>query len=447
MGTTTKGAKLSIGTKAGFGVCDLGGNLFFTAMGFWALNYLTDTVALPAAAAGLAIMIGKIWDAVTDPMMGYLSDRTKTRLGRRRPYILIGAIPLGVAMWFFFSNPHISNVTALTVWATAALCFLNTMYTIVNIPYSSLTPELTQDYHERTSLNGWRFTFALFGTVLGAAIVLPIVSSFPNRSEGFSAAGLFMGAVMAVTALVTFFSVKEPAHETREIPKENILATYAAVFRNKAFVTLILAYALNIVAINFVQGSLVYYFKYVFEKESMTTIAMIALLFVAIITIPISIPVSKKIGKRAAYQIGFAVLALACLAIFVWGHGFGMTFVFVMMGIAGVGLGFSFVAPWAMVPDTIEWDAHHTGNRKEGAYYGMWTFISKLGQALSIGFSGLILSRSGYVADAVQSAASILAIRVLVGLLPSIVFAAGVAMMASYPITEKVYREILSGKD
>lgn len=447
MSTPTKGSKLSIGTKAGFGVCDLGGNLFFTAMGFWALNYLTDTVALPAAAAGLAIMIGKIWDAVTDPMMGFISDRTKTRFGRRRPYIIGGAVPLGISMWFFFTNPHIENATLLTVWATAALCFLNTMYTIVNIPYSALTPELTQDYHERTSLNGWRFTFALVGTVLGAAVVLPIVSSFANRSAGFSAAGLFMGAVMTVTALITFFSVKEPSHETREIPKESLIATYGAVFKNKAYVTLILSYALNILAINFVQGALVYYFKYVFQAESMTTIAMVALLFVAILTIPVSIPVSKKIGKRAAYQIGFGILAAACLAIFVAGHALGMTAVFIMMGIAGVGLGFSFVAPWAMVPDTIEWDAHHTGNRKEGAYYGMWTFISKLGQALSIGLSGLILSNSGYIADAVQSASSIFAIRILVGLLPSIVFAAGFFVMASYPITEKLYREILEGKE
>lgn len=446
MSETAKSDRLSLGTKAGFGIGDLGGNLFFTAMGFWALNYLTDTVALPAAAAGLAIMIGKIWDAVTDPMMGYISDRTKTRFGRRRPYILGGAVPLGIAMWFFFTNPHITDKTLLTVWATLALCFLNTMYTIVNIPYSALTPELTQDYHERTRLNGWRFTFALVGTVLGAAVVLPIVSSFGDRSTGFSAAGLFMGAVMVVTSLITFFSVREPGHETREIPKESIISTYTAVFKNKAYVTLILSYALNILAINFVQGALVYYFKYVFMQEAMTTIAMVALLFVAILTIPVSIPVSKKIGKRGAYQIGFGILAAACFAIFIAGHALGMIFVFVMMGIAGIGLGFSFVAPWAMVPDTIEWDAHHTGNRKEGAYYGMWTFISKLGQALSIGLSGLILSSSGYIADSIQSASSLFAIRLLVGLLPAIIFGAGVFVMASYPITEKVYHEILKGE-
>lgn len=113
--------RLPLRTKLGFGICDLGGNLFFTAMGFWSLNYLTDVVALPAAAAGLAVMISKLWDAVTDPMMGFISDRTRTKLGRRRPYMLWGALPLLFSMWFFFTKPDISGVVALTVWATLAL--------------------------------------------------------------------------------------------------------------------------------------------------------------------------------------------------------------------------------------------------------------------------------------------------------------------------------------
>src|SRR5512145_3024310 len=158
--------RLSVGTKLGYGICDLGGNLFFTAMGFWSLYYLTDTVGIPAAAAGFAVMIGKIWDAATDPMMGFLSDRTRSRWGKRRPYLLFGAVPLFLCMWFFFTNPRIADPTLATIWAAVALCLLNTAYTVVNIPYGSLTPELTTDYHERSSLNGFRFGSASFGTLL-----------------------------------------------------------------------------------------------------------------------------------------------------------------------------------------------------------------------------------------------------------------------------------------
>jgi glycoside/pentoside/hexuronide:cation symporter, GPH family len=437
--------KLSLKTKAGFGVCDLGGNLLFTAMGFWALNYLTDTVGLTAAAAGFAIMIGKIWDAVTDPVMGYISDRTRSRFGRRRPYILLGAIPLGLSMWFFFTNPGFGNPVALLVWATVALCMLNTTLTIVNIPYSALTPELTSNYNEQTILNSWRFGFAIIGTILGAAIVLPTVQSFPTRSAGFSAAGLIMGSIMALTALITFATVREPGHETKELPTTGLLQTYLSVFRNKAFVILIITYALNILAINFLQGILVYYFKYIYHAEAKTTGAMVILLCIAMAVIPLSIPLSKKIGKKATYQAGFSLLSLTCFVLYFAGHRLGINFFYIMMGLAGVGLGLAYVAPWAMVPDTIEWDAVKTGNRKEGSYYGMWTFISKLGQALSIATSGFILGRSGYIADAEQTATAIGAIRLLLGPIPGIVFLAAIAVLCAYPITEKVYNELMSG--
>ena len=416
-------------------------------MGFWSLNYITDTVGLSAAAAGIAIMIGKLWDAFVDPFIGFASDRAKSRYGRRRVFILYGSVPVGLIMWYFFTNPHIENPGLLAIWTAVTLCLLNTAYSLVNIPYSSLTPEITQDYNERTSLNSFRFGFAVIGTILGAAIVLPIVTAFPNRSAGFSAAGLTMGAVMIVTALITFFSVKEPKHEKSEIPSEGFLTTYLAVFKNRAFVILFVTYACNLIAINFVQGILVYYFKYIYLAENMTTIAMVILLLIAMICIPISVPISKKIGKRTTYQIGLGLIALACVAIFLFAHILGLKFFFGTMLFAGIGLGLTFVAPWAMVPDTVEWDAVNTGNRKEGAYYGMWTFLSKCGQALAIGLSGLILSWNGYVAEAVQSPAAIFAIRLLIGPIPAVVFALAVLVLFFYPITEKVYNEMMKKRN
>jgi len=444
---TENSCKLSVGTKAGFGICDLGGNLFFTAMGFWSLNYLTDTVALSAASAGLAIMIGKFWDAVTDPMMGFISDRTRTKMGRRRPYLLFGSVPLGLSMWYFFTRPAITDPVALTVWAAIALCVLNTAYTVVNIPYSALTPELTKDYHERTSLNSYRFGFAVLGTILGAAIVLPIVTAFPDRSSGFSAAGAVMGIAMTVTALVTFFSVRENDHSKEPLPTEGFFETYLSVFKNRAFVILLFTYALNVLALNFLQGILVYYFKYLYNAEGMTTIAMVILLLVAMVCIPISVPVSRRFGKRLTYQAGFGILAAVCTVLYLFGHVLGINFFFAMMFFGGLGLGLTYVAPWAMVPDTIEWDALRSGNRNEGAYYGMWTFVSKSGQALSIGLSGLILSSSGYVADAVQNAGAKSAIRLLLGPFPAIVFLGGMALLAFYPITEKKYNEMMEGRN
>ncbi|MDR1802492.1 MAG: MFS transporter, partial [Treponema sp.] len=160
--------KLTVKQKLGFGIFDLGGNMLFTLMSFWALKYLTDTVGIAAVWAGTAVMIGKAWDAVTDPMMGFISDRTLSRWGRRRIYLLFGALPMLLTMIFFFTAPTYLSVSTHIVWAIAALMLLNTASTIINVPYASLTPELTSDYHEQSSLNGYRFGCAVFGTIAGA---------------------------------------------------------------------------------------------------------------------------------------------------------------------------------------------------------------------------------------------------------------------------------------
>ncbi len=438
--------KLSLGTKLGFGVGDLGGNLFFTAMGFWSLNYLTDTAGIAAAAAGLAIMIGKIWDAVTDPMMGFISDRTRTRWGRRRPYLLFGAIPLFLSMWYFFSAPTFNSNIGGVIWAALALCLLNTAYTVVNIPYGALTPELTKDYKERTSLNGFRFSFAVIGTILGAAIVLPIVNlAGGDKHLGFSIVGLAFGLVMAVTILITFFSVREPDHSRTPVPTEGFFATFLAVFKDKTYVRLLLVYACNLTGITFVQTILVYYFKYLYRNEGMTTMAMIALLVTAMVFVPISVAIAKKIGKKRTYQLALGILAVSCMTIFALGHILGMYFTIGVMVFAGIGVGLGYVPPFAMLPDVVEVDAVATGKRKEGAYYGMWTFTSKIGVALAPALTVLFLGLSGFMADREQSQATLTAIRLIIGPIPSVIFVIGIILVNKYKLDEKTYNQIIAG--
>ena len=206
--------KLSVGTKVGYGVADFGGNLFFTATAFVLMNYLTDTVGLSAALAGIALMVGRIWDAFYDPIIGFLSDRTKTKMGRRRPFMLGGAIPLFIAMIIMFTNPSLvigSGISqaVLFLYTMIVYIILCTAYSTVNIPYSSLGPELTTDYNERTSLNGYRFAFAGIGTLMGAALALPIVAMAPDKNLGFVLMGTIFGAVLLVSTLTTVFSVRE----------------------------------------------------------------------------------------------------------------------------------------------------------------------------------------------------------------------------------------------
>jgi GPH family glycoside/pentoside/hexuronide:cation symporter len=460
------GKKLTVGQKLGFGIFDLGGNMLFTLMGFWCLNYLTDVAGLTAALAGTALMIGKLWDAVTDPLMGYISDRTITPLGRRRPYLLAGAIPMMLTMWLFFTAPSPQSSLSLMLWAALCLMLVNTASTVINIPYSSLTPELTDDYHERTSLNGYRFGCAVFGTIAGAAAVLPLAGAFGGGKGGWSLVGLILGAVMALVTLITFFGTKEKQHTREDIPKEGLITTYAAVFNNRPYVILFLTYALHITAVTFLQSILVYYVEYLYPakfvmqvrnfpfigspaaaeaalRETLTTLAMLVLLVTAMLFIPVSVAVSKHIGKKRTYQICFAVIGTACIVVSAAGHLLSAPLFLLLLVWAGVGVGFSYVAPFAMVPDTVEYDAVKTGERKEGAYYGMWTFISKAGTALSVFLSGLILNLGGYVPNAVQGPGAKLAIRLIIGPIPALIFLGAFVLIWFYPLDEKTYKKMM----
>ncbi len=434
---------MSIRSKIGYGVCDLGGNLFFTAIGLWLMIYLTDTVGIAAGFAGIVVAIGKIWDAITDPIAGFLSDRTRTRWGRRRPWILFGSFPLFVTMVIMFTNPGFSSQAALFAWGVIAFCLLNTAYTAVNIPYNSLTPELTQDYHERTSLNGFRFGFAVVGTLLGAGMALPIVGLFKTKSTGFMAMGIIFGAVMLITALITFFSVREPETEREPLTK-GFFETYRKVFRNRPYLLILGAYALHVTGLTIVMSVAAYYFKYIHNNEQMTTTAMLVLLVTAFVFIPVSVILSKKFGKKIVYGTGMLIFAANVMVMFFLGHLYPVSFSIALMFTSGLGLGFTYVMPWAMVPDAVEYDYLLSGERTEGAFYGIWTFGIKIGQAIALAITGAVLSLAGYVPDAVQTTGSQLGIRLLVGPITAVIFVAGVVVLYLYPINEKRYNEILA---
>jgi len=440
--------KLSAGTKVSYGIYDFGGNLFMTATSFVLLNYLTDTVGLAAALAGIALMVGRIWDAFYDPVIGYISDRTVTRMGRRRPFMLAGIIPVVIAMVVMFTNPALVagagiSQTTLFIYVMVVYLILCTAYSTVNIPYSSLAPELTSDYHERSSLNGYRFGFAAVGTLLGAGLALPIVAMASNKSLGFLLMGVIFAAVMLVSALITIFSVKEPP-VLKPAKTMGFFETYAHVFKNGPFVIVLIAYILNLIAITVASAIVIYYFKYILGAESSTTWAMLTLIGTAIIFIPVSVVLSKKLGKKLVYGVGLVLMALMLMALFFWGQSQGVTFTLVIMFFMGIGFGFTYAMPYAIVADAIEYDYSLTGERREGAFFGFWTWGFKIGQALAIFLMGVTLEAMGYVANLMpQSESAQLGIRLFMGPISAGIFIISAVVLYFYPITEKRYKEIL----
>jgi GPH family glycoside/pentoside/hexuronide:cation symporter len=399
-------------------------------------------------------MIGKAWDAVTDPMMGFISDRTLSRWGRRRVYLLFGSVPMCLTMVFFFTAPVYLPQSMYVLWAILALMLLNTASTIINVPYSSLTPELTSDYHEQSTLNGYRLGCAVFGTIAGAGAVQPLVQIFamPGAADplldqrGFSMMGFILGAVMMIVTFLTFLGTKEKQYRKEDLPTEGFFATFKVVFKNKPYVLLLLTYALHMTGISFLTTILAYYTENILNRPDITTIVLVLLLVTAMLFIPVSVLVSKKIGKKMTYQICFVIIASACGTIFFLGHRMPVEFFYFVMVYAGIGVGFSYVAPFAMVPDVIEYEASKTGSRNEGAYYGMWTFISKLGTALALFVSGNVLTLGGYISHAgegtvLQPPSVFGAIRTIIGPIPMVVLAAAILVIQFYPLDKKEYRE------
>ena len=438
--------KISLRTKLGFGVCDLGGNLFFTLIGFYLLFFLTDVVKLGAGLAGVALMIGKIWDAVTDPMVGYASDRTRSKWGRRRPYIFWGAITLFFAMIVMFTNPGIfGSLTqrGLFIWAALAYCLLNTAYTLINIPYGALLPELTPDYDQRTVLTGYRMTFAVVGTFIGAGAVLPIAGAFGSADIGWAVMGGATGAVMTVTGLLTFWAIREP--ERHVFPEHvNFIGTYWKALKDRIFLLALLPWIFHITGVTIIQTALLYYFRYIYQDEGMFTLALVFLLTSCVIFIPVWVAISKRIGKKLSYNIGMAIFAVTVMVFFFLGHILGPTFSFVVMAVAGIGFATQYVMPHAIVPDVVEHDYAENGVRREGVYYGLWTFTSKLGTALALLLSGWVLKLFGYVPEIAQTDLAKFGIRLLIGPVPAALFVAGIVILSFYPINQEFYEGILA---
>jgi len=440
--------KLSVGLKLGYGVADFGGQLFFTATSFVLLNYLTDTVGLAAALAGIALMIGRIWDAFYDPIIGYVSDRTVNKMGRRRPFMLAGSVPFFIAMVVMFTNPALLvgagiSQTTLFIYVMVVYLILCTAYSTVNIPYYSLAPELTTDYNERTSLNGYRSGFAAVGTLLGAGLALPIVAMAPDKNMGFILMGLIFGSVVLVSMLTTVFTVREPA-KLKPAQTMGLVKTYTEVFKNKPFNIILLAYICHIIAITIASAIVIYYFKYVLGAESDTTYAMLILIVTALLFIPVSVWLSKKVGKKLVYGMGFISMALGLIVLFFFGQIYGVTFTLVVMCFMGMGMGFTYAIPYAIVADAIEYDYLRTGERREGAFFGVWTWAYKIGQALAVFAMGLTLSAMGYVPNLIpQPEIAQLGIRLFFGPIAAAIFVLGAIILYFYPITEKRYKEIL----
>jgi GPH family glycoside/pentoside/hexuronide:cation symporter len=439
--------KLSLGTKFQYGLADLGFALITSAMQFFLLFYYTDVAGINPALAGAALMVGKLtWDALNDPLFGYWSDRTRSRFGRRRIYMLIGAVPLGIAAWVMFSLPK--GLSGAPAFFAVLLSFwlVDTFHTMTTTPYYALTPELTRDYNERASLTSIRMVFSVFGYILGAALTTILAGIFQGAGldlqQAWSATGAVFGAVALTTTLITTFSVKENPELAGEPSKLPPIKAVFTSFKNKPFIILMIAFILSSFSFTILTALVPYFIQYQLDMgDQVSFVLLVMLVMIGIFLIPAKI-VSDKINKGPSYALGLFIASVAVITSFFFPRG-PTPLIYVVAAVAGLGFSAQWVFPWSMLPDVIEYDEKMTGERREGIYYGLWAFLTKFTSALGIAVSGWALGLFGYVPNVEQTAQALFGIRLFFSVVPSLVILVSLPFLIWYPITRKSHSELL----
>lgn len=438
-----------------YGAGDSGFSLTSTALALLYLDFLVNVVGLDPRLAGVSIGLGRIWDAINDLVIGTLSDRTRSRWGRRRPYLLFGALPFGAAFILMWVVPPMPSQTALLIYYTAMYILFDTFFTLVNVPYIALTPELAPTYDERTSLHSYRMAFSIAFGLLGAVAPLALVDAIAGPGASGATrhnAYIWMAALLGLASVLPIwlvFAFMRERPEFQDLPTPGLVDSFRMAASNKAFLIAAGVYLLTWMPIDLIQFVLVFLIRDYFLLDSGARDLIFLLLFgVGVLALPLWVWIAHRLDKPRAYQLGMAFLAVVLLALSFMPPG-RVNLVFFLAALAGVGVSAAHAIPLAILPDVIDWDELRRAQRQEAAYYSVITLIQKLVGALTITLTGTLLAASGYVAnanlvDATQPAGALHTIRFLAGPLPAVFFVAGIILVSFYPITRARHARILS---
>jgi glycoside/pentoside/hexuronide:cation symporter, GPH family len=410
--------------KLAFGVGDLAINIAFTTIGFYFIFFIVNVAGLRAEWAGIIFACAKLWDAITDYYMGIISDRTKSRFGRRRPYILAGSIPLAISFALLWIVPFQSPV-ALFIYYMIIILIFNTAFTVVSVPYNALLPELSSNYNERTNITGFRMSFAFIGNLIAAAgvalIVDVIFGGAENYDTGYPAMGVILGAIILVILIITFLGTKERKKEVSE-NKDGFVGTIKALLSMKEFRMMLGMFLFSMISIDIFMAVVLFFLKdVVLISDDIMFLLMGVPLVLAVVAAPLWVYLGEKLGKRNAYAISAVMFALILLLFFIAPVG-NVVYVIAIAMLAGLGISASQIIPWSIMPDINEIDEHRHGVRREGAVYGITIFLYKAASAIAILLVSSVLGIFGYVEGigAVQPESAVKSIRVLIGIAPGV---------------------------
>jgi len=429
-------SKLTLKEKIGYGLGDTASHFVWDMVGFWILIFYTDTFGISAAAAGTIMLIARIWDMVSDPIMGIIADRTKTRWGKFRPYLLWMALPYSILAVLTFTTPDFGQ-TGKIIYAGTTYFMLMTVFTAINLPYSSLGAVITPDSYERAGLNSYRFIFAFAGQLIVTGTALSLARFFGdgNNAKGYQYTLILFATISFVLFMITFKSTKERVQPPAE-QKQNLKKDIKNLFRNRPWVILFFVGIVSFVMFAIQNLSIAYYFKYYIGNEENVQLFNVIGTLALIAGIPFSKPLSKRFGKRNVFLASSLVSGFFFILLFLPGaddtkliYGFNILAKFT----------YAPAVPllWTMLADTADYSEWKNNRRATGLTFSAATFAQKAGWGIGGALAGWLLALYQFVPNVEQSATSITGIKLMISVFPGILYMSCAFLLYFYSIDHK----------
>lgn len=403
--------------------------MFGTIIGTWLSFFYIDTLGFNARAVGVAMVIYSIWNAVNDPIMGYVSDHTRSRWGRRMPYVLFGALPLGLTFIFIFAPPTASLTTpaAQILYYTLSLCVYDFFFTTVLLNWEAVVPDMYPKEKDRGRIIGIAQVADVLGGVVASLAIQPVFEKY-----GWTAMAILFGAIGGVVMLLTVLGIREnPKHQ--EAQPLNFWKSFGQTFRSKSFVICVCSVFCIETARLLLMASAPYYAKYVFPDVDMAAMVITSVVFVsALVFTPLAIFVSNRRGAKFTYIASLIIFAAAACGFF-FIRTFAVAVAFSVL--LGAGVTGGLLMPKLLYTEIIDEDQTVTGLRREGAYYGIQAFIIRFASGIEALILSGVMAASGYVEGAAQQAAGAAdGFRISMSFVPAALIAAGIAVISRYPL-------------
>ena len=431
--------KLTIKEKLGYSLGDTASHFVWDLVGFWLLIFYTDIYGLSPAMAGVIMFVGSIWDAVMDPVVGIVSDRTESRWGKFRPYLLFGSVPYAILAVMAFSTPNFGD-TGKFVYALITCLLLRTAYAFVNLPYSSLGAVMTNDSNERAGLNTYRFIAAYIGQFIVTGAALYLVKwlgamgndGVVNQAQGYQYTVALFGVLSIAFFLITFATTKERVSAPKK-QDNNVLRDFKYLFMNKAWIVLTVVGIVSFIMFAMQNAAIAYYFKYYIQDAENVQLFNILGTVALIVALPLSKPLAKRFGNKAVY-IGSSIISGVFFAlIYVAGDNLPLVYTFNILA----KMSYAPAVPllWTMLADVADYGEWKFNRRTTGLTFSASVLAQKLGWAIGAAAAGWLLSATHFVANAdVQSDEAMLGIRLLVSVIPGVLYASCALALAFYDL-------------